>query len=56
MQGPCCPIDQSTLDSPDYWTDPTLMPTAAPASSVEWRRWELESKTRHARWVSRHGQ
>ena len=54
--GPCCPIHQSTLDSPDYWTDPALMSSAAPASSTEWRRWELESRNRHAKWATRHGQ
>ena len=53
--GPCCPIHQSTLDSPDYWTDPALMSSAAPASSTEWRRWEIESRVRHANWPTRHG-
>ena len=56
IHGPCCPIHQSTLDSPDYWTDPALMSSAAPAPSTEWRRWENESRTRHARWATRHGQ
>lgn len=54
--GPCCPIHQSTLDSPDYWTDPALMSSAAPASSMEWRRWEIESRSRHAKWATHHGQ
>ena len=53
--GPCCPIHQSTLDSPDYWTDPALMSSAAPASSTEWRRLEIESRSRHAKWATRHG-
>ena len=54
--GPCCPIHQSTLDSPDYWTDPALMSSATPASSTEWRRWDIESRSRHAKWATRHGQ
>ena len=55
IHGPCCPIHQSTLDSPDYWTDPALMSSAAPASSTEWRRWEIESRVRHANWATRYG-
>ncbi len=55
MHGPSCPLHQSTLDSPDYWTDPALMSSAAPASSLEWRRWDIESKTRHAKWVTQQG-
>ena len=54
--GPCCPIHQSTLDSPDYWTDPALMSSATPASSTEWRRWDIESRSRHAKWATLHGQ
>ena len=56
IHGPCCPIHHSTLDSPDYWTDPALMTSAAPASSTEWHRWAIESRSRHAKWASRHSQ
>jgi len=53
---PCCPIHQSTLYSPDYWIDPALMSFAATASSVEWPRWEIQSRSRHAKCATRHGQ
>lgn len=52
IHGPCCPIDQSTLDSPDYWTDPVLMSSGSPTTSLEWRRWDVESHHRSTKWAA----